>query len=135
MSVKRYNNWCCTTHGHSMSESPVGLYVLASDHDAEVERLTHELADMRTMAFDNRDSAVRLANELGEREREVERVRGLLREALPAVASYVRKNERAQRAAERRDDVIMVDKHATMVSHYGRIKSDIDAALKENDSE
>ena len=32
--VKRYNNWCCTTHGHTMSESPVGLYVLASDYDA-----------------------------------------------------------------------------------------------------
>ena len=32
--VKRWNNWCCTTHGHSMSESPVGLYVTSADYDA-----------------------------------------------------------------------------------------------------
>ena len=37
MSVKRWNNWCCTTHGHSMSESPVGLYVTSSDFDAKVQ--------------------------------------------------------------------------------------------------
>jgi hypothetical protein len=56
-------------------------------------------------------------------------LRGLLREALPAVASYVRKNERALRAAERRNDPIMVDKHSTMVRHYSMVRQSIDAAL------
>lgn len=45
MSVKRWNNWCCTTHGHTMSESPVGLYILASDYDALAARLAEAERD------------------------------------------------------------------------------------------
>jgi hypothetical protein len=51
MSVKRWNNWCCTTHGHSMSESPVGLYVTSADYDAKVQ----ECERLRELAMEARD--------------------------------------------------------------------------------
>ena len=86
MTVKRYR----VQRLHLMNLRHYGTdteVVLASDHDAEVERLTRERDDYsadwiaeKKMAFDNRDAAVRLANELGEKEREVERLTAQLAE-------------------------------------------------------
>jgi hypothetical protein len=63
--VKRWNNWCCTTHGHSMSESPVGLYVTSADYDAlraelaAAQQSTQGYYNEAATACEQRDAAKR----------------------------------------------------------------------------
>ena len=37
--MKRFSNWCSVSHGHQLTEDLHGMWVLFSDHEAELDRV------------------------------------------------------------------------------------------------
>ena len=93
--VKQFDQWCAITHGHHMTETDKGQFVLASDYDALAARLAHAEAclaekhlrlaeaDAHLASLQNRYEQVTAENvALSERMAEAEARRDQIREAI-----------------------------------------------------